>query len=66
MQIFIKKDVVDQVAYWAFPGGRPVDQKVFDECWDESKNRHTKISTLLQMYQDDSTRLDELVSRCSP
>ncbi|MFA6535273.1 MAG: metallophosphoesterase, partial [Candidatus Babeliales bacterium] len=63
LQIFVKKDAVDDVAYLAFAGGKPVNQKLFDVCWDESKKRHTKISTLLDMYLNNPTGLQELLAR---
>ena len=61
LQIFIKKDVVDNVAYWAFPGGSPVTRELLDS-WDETKKRHTKISPLLAQYVENPQELDKYVS----
>lgn len=53
LQIFVKKDAVDDVAYVSSAGDMPFDAKLIDSCWDENKKRHTKIAPILAQYQVD-------------
>ncbi len=61
LQIFIKKDVADDVAYLSLAGGMPFDQKIVASCWDKVKKRHTKIVPILAHYQEDLKAFRTLV-----
>ncbi len=61
LQIFIRKDVVDELAYFAIPGGKPLNKSLIVDIWNESKKRHTLISPFLKMYQEESLALDGLL-----
>lgn len=61
LQIFVKKDVVDHAAYWACAGGKPINQKIIDACWNPTLQRHTSIKPLLDMYQNNPQELNKLL-----
>lgn len=62
LQFFIKKEIVDEVAYWSFAGGKPVNQQIFNNFWDPRKQRHTRISPFLGLFQKQPMTLNNLIS----
>ncbi len=63
LQIFINKSVVDQIAYFAIPGGKPVYERIIEDIWDDRKERHTQISPFLDLYQNAPGKLDRLMQK---
>lgn len=66
MQIFIPKDKVDDYVYLSQPFGTPVRNSIVDSIFDANKNRHTKISPILDAYYtgaDPITTFDPLQAR---
>ncbi len=49
LQIFVPKNKVDQYVYLSEAWGTPYRKKL-DSTWDVKKNRHLKVSTLLEKY----------------
>ncbi|MCX5925633.1 MAG: ankyrin repeat domain-containing protein [Candidatus Dependentiae bacterium] len=59
-QIIIPKEVVDNVAMLAQVGYCvPWDEMIDKSCWDAQKERHTKISPLLNKYKDPGFAIDD-------
>lgn len=50
VQIFIPKDKVDEYVYLSEPGCAPYTVKIDDATYDTAKQRHTKISPILDKY----------------
>ena len=57
LQFFIKKDIIDQVAYLANVGGKPVNEKISSEIWDTEKER-TKVSSFLEKFINEPQALN--------
>lgn len=58
MQILVPKEKVDDYVYLSQPGGTPYRTKI-DSTFDKHKNRHIKISTILDQYIKDPSVLKD-------
>ncbi len=58
LQVFVPKNKVDECAYLSEWRGTPYRKKVIPDCYDARKQRHTKISPLLDAYKRNSALFD--------
>lgn len=57
IQIFIPKDLVDSCVYLSHYWLEPYHQQLDKTYYSASKNRHTKISPILEMYRNNPEKL---------
>jgi len=59
-QVFIPRNIVDQVAFLSFPRANPWNIFVgAQESWDPILKRYTKISPILDMYRNNPEKISE-------
>jgi len=59
-QILIPKKIIDQCVYLSHAYGTPYRNNIVVSCFDKKKERHTKISTILEKCKKDPKSIEDL------